>query len=1101
MQAKTEKRKRKRESKNRSIGHAAAAGEARTVPSRRADSEPPSSSPRIRQHRTLVRASSVAAPAKHDAQRKRSAPHTAMSRQSPRKASAAGGENGTIETGRVGSAQIRRFAVISSDSEEARSGGSESAAEDENSDSDDAVGDSPERPFYADDKFNLKGSRKRAAFATMPKIFLKRAIKDLDLMRKEKREGKHVREVLDEAEEDEDSGKQDQAEDRARARVRINKRNANKPIRFVVEVSTDDDADSVGANEPDSEEERDAQAAAAWANAAVEFARPTRDESHRTPRAQPGQGKTYWNNVIDNILNRDKLERRATGSKPDDLIAKRRRRKSRQTSTASRRDREQADAGRQANAGRTRQKELRDYSMHVPAVDLDDTDSLFSALPKAGRNSMRKGERVSNGTASASVQVQSASPSSTRSCELLDSTSATFSRFSYDFDINLLPAGLSFPQTSYLGRGWLHDLLQERNDDPSTSAVKFCIVFGIRMDSEMSAQDLLEMMPRVCEEIYREYTTAEQPPSLSSQSGQALHFFNHYEHSKTRTEGDDRAFAGITELLNSLETRIDGWMAQEEEKGISKTSDLLTFRWYAVERAYRTRSNSRADADALEDLGQRVDDLVGLLIFAGPGRTVKALKRLASAELDVAGAEDGPSTMTVQDTPCEIWVCLQHLFNDNPNEIGGSGGLALEQSRFWQMVENHLAKDASSRQLHPILAGEVASYTTMALCMISQFSIHGFTLRQPRLSPHWPVLAGIVDQIKAPDLAKNYDSTMTRTSRIRVGRYIWALIARVLTLSCRWRWRLADQSRLLGKIFDILNARELQDFAPDGPSEFPRFLTDYVPPLSTNIEADDTVFRLFLRLLVKVAEEAASPEANNPKIRDAVSRLTMRIMPMRQRIPYPRKSAPSTRSKDRSVLLNHYSLFILLAAIDPSSSERRFPRFKALLDFSDAHAKARQDCLRAVLYLGIVYARHGIDLTPLLAWVAELATYAKEQYATLAGQRLKLRKQPLVDRTNTSHVPGQQRGQVQGAATAHRDAKAAAPSEKERQEQLASINREMSEVAVISGLIVATVKQWMTAQTPSGSVPGYPSLGLLNKGKQVRSTFPRGSYSESDWIS
>jgi hypothetical protein len=267
-----------------------------------------------------------------------------------------------------------------------------------------------------------------------------------------------------------------------------------------------------------------------------------------------------------------------------------------------------------------------------------------------------------------------------------------------------------------------------------------------------------------------------------------------------------------------------------------------------------------------------------------------------------------------------------------------------------------------------------------------------------------------------------------------------------------------------------MNARELQNFAIDGGSEYPSYLSDYTGKIDTALSSNDTAFGIYLRILAQAAEEAKSD--GTQKSKDLLARLTMRAMPMRQKLPYPRIPSPGLVRKDRSVLVNHYALFVFLAAIDAKAAERRFPRFKAILEFNNADNRARQDCLRAILYLGIVYRVEAVDLKGLLGWMVEISDYLKDQYNTLAKQRFKAIS-PLTDKTNTV----QNRKSNQDVALAKQQ------SLMERQQALAKINREMSETAVQMGLLLGTVQQLLKS-APSmqgeGALPEYPPLELLS---------------------
>lgn len=919
------------------------------------------------------------------------------------------------------------------------------------------TGDSPERPnIPRDDRFALKGKRKKAAQAMMPAIFFKKAQKDLELMREEKKTGS-IRHTL---EGDAGDG-EDGVDRRANARVRLNPRNANKPIRFIADESTSEsDKSEARAADSGSEEEDTQHALHAWASLAQ-----AKKKSHDLPQEKQA-GKAYWNNVIGNILVRDRLERQSGSQR----LAVRKR-----TNTRKGRHRDEGTRDEHSTLAQSSRKSLHQHQpigqSFVPAVPLDDVDSLFAAIPlrsdgqgvtPARRRPFVQARDITDSGFKEDPTIDVPAPASSKAGKAVNNSvvsdrwteaGSSFSRFSCDFNLQPLPAGTSFSAATYLGRGYLQELLGS-NDSPigNENVIFGETPFGIHLDSEMEPEVFLSMLPRLCDSIYVE-CTSEAPPSslLASSTGQALHFTARYTYghpAKPDTACVERVLAG----LEDLEARLDRWLAQQTARRSAEA--LLVARWYMVEFGYRAcLSSDWTTAEVIRQLQDRLVDLVHAALSTGLNKPMKALDSIGNAS-DVR--------RSVDDLHCELWVCILHVASAT---IGSTK--VLSEDKLWNTVDTHLEQLAESRSLHPILAGEISSYTAMALARLSQFTADGTSQQHAQLGSYWPIHSKVIDRLQPQEFAAGY-ACLSRIGRTRASRYVWTLYARCLVLATRWKWPLLDQSRLVGRLFDMLNARDLEDMSIDGLSQFPGFLADYAGTVGTEIERNDTVFCLLLRIIARVASEAEGD--GSPKNLAIPARLAMRITPMREHLIYPSQPSTGAQRKHRSVLINHYSLHILLAAVDAKNADRRFDKFKATLDFPAADIRARQDCLRAITYLGIVYIARDIDIGRLVQWLAEIADHLRDGFVRVSRQRLaqvaelqRASTMPDGKRGNKSMAPGPAVGGVV------------------LQKNLARCARQLGEIAITMGVLLGAIQQLIQAQRSHG-VTRYPPIAMLHSG-------------------
>lgn len=1097
----------KRKMRRPDSGHTSSSGRKKT----RAESEPPSSQPDLQPGTAKSRAQSsspvraAGAPVEYRRKRKK--------RRNP---GAAGESDMPIG-----------LSTIHSDSSDGVE--DEEAEEAEEDDSDTERLEPESSPGTIEDRFILDKKRKKALKGMMPAIFFKTAQQDLEKMRQEKRSGRSVRDL-------QVYGSGDEEEEvfeahRSRAKTRINPRNKDRPFMFRGEQSTSESSDEGGGDgrsragassvlsisDEDEENQHEAFAMASWAD--PHYARPARVAQAENRSAV----KKTFENVIDSILLRRTLEkgnRRGTGT------GRRRRRAQGETRSTGERGRNgtghaspkshrttptnENRRGRE-KYGRSKQRRVDQY--YLPPVYLDDEDALFGTgdqprdrivqqLPTtrpeinpfrrsagdAGRYNERQDVDEILGMpqralAQGGPQQQQQQQQQPRSTVAEEDAWSKFSGFSFDFNIKRLPSGISFSSSSYLGKGHLHELVQIHSstrfanvEERLPRSTKTCSPFGIQLDSDMSAEVFTALLPRLCDSIYAEYAVEEKPTSLLSPAGEALRFFIHYMQDCLHADqAGSECLAATRSTLLDLESRLAEYAS---DGGPNRIHVMLPYRWYMLELAYRAYySSKQCDAgtsseESARDVLTRFGELVQNLLEARIDYAVRAIKKVvAVSEVDVH----------LEDLSCELWVCVLQLCHQ---DAIGVDGFLLSYDTLWQLLDNQLKEDSRKRNLHPIPAGEKAAYTAVSLSALSQFSLHGLSTSTPRIAPYWPLYLLAVDQIQPEQLRKG-ETTLSSIALKRQNCYIWTLLARCLVLANRWRWPLLSQSKMIGKLFAILNVRELRDMSMDGDPAFPGFVRSFNGKIDTDLEQHDTAFHIFLRILAFAAAEAE--QAGTDKAKNMLGSMLMRAMPMRERLPYPRSSSTAIPTKNRSILVNHYSLLIVLAVCIPNSADRIFARFKNILDFTESSRAARQDCLRAILYLGVVYASKSFNLSPILQWLAEISDYLRTEYASCAKKRL-LISQPLRDRTNqqlsaNNQTYGKQQQQQQSESFAQ-----------ERQREMAKINAEMYEVAEMTGSVLGVVRHMMVSSAAleaSEAKKSYPSLDFLDPGKRCRSVFPR----------
>lgn len=934
-------------------------------------------------------------------------------------------------------------------------------------------GESPERPLApTKDRYTLKGKRRRAAMTMMPAVAFKRAQADLKLMEQEIDEGKQLR-----LEYDDNDGSQETAENAAaRAKTRWAPKNANRPFRYVTELSSDSDSDvEYVATERENGDEETQAAMQAWTAVAA-------GRKPQQPSSRESVTSSDWNNVIGRILSRSTHERQLGRSRktPSD------------TKSALTREKSKKNSKPCSKPRIDKQSSLRQH--FLPPVYLDSTDRLsdcISVKPTHFRTSRHRQEdrRIFwDAIMQDTTRIEEAAPTvrapvvpyavpavepvtPANVVQFGDAESFRYARFSCDFDLQRLPSGRILAASTYLRSGLLKSLLQQlqnaqvRSDAPCTVAP-----FGISLDSDMDPDVLLEMLPRIVEHIFQDITNDTPCTHLMHAAGQAIHFVATYTTRLLHREIDTNRGRALLKQLLDLEERLEEFAVEKAEVSAGLIDNMISFKWHMLALAIEsygvkeTFTNLVQRETARQVITEGFITLVGLLLDSGLSSVSKVLTELLSSTLD---EHDCDSTVA-RPLSTEVWVSILHLSfaGEKSTKFG-----FLNSDFIWTVIEQRLNENAMQQKMHPILRGEIAACTCMTLCALSQFSELGEIQLLPRLKAFWPILHCAVDSINIAEITQSF-ATLPSTSRTRLSRYIWTFFSRSLIMCTRWNWQIRDQGKLIGKLFDILNARQLEDFSIDGEADFPAFVTAFDGQIAGDLDKEDTAFHIFLRLLAQVGRECN--EEGTPKAKAALARMAMRIMPMREQLPYPRQSDHTNRLH-RSVLVNHCALFITLAAVDPSTSERRFAKLKTILNFEDSDVRARQDYLKAIMYLGIVYRKKALPTAPILSWLTHTANYLRETYGKCARRRVTLQGHLKKAATFQQPVNGS-RGDV---SKKEQIEQAIAGAEQE----LTVVTGQMGETAVMEALLLGAVTNIMIVQPEVELESKYPSLGFLDKGE------------------
>ncbi|GAA6014496.1 hypothetical protein JCM10207_001627 [Rhodosporidiobolus poonsookiae] len=832
-------------------------------------------------------------------------------------------------------------------------------------------------------RLELGQKRKRALGFMMPAVFMKKAEADLRLMERERDEG------------DWSSGSEINSGDeealkraeRNRARRRTVPRLLDEPMRFDGDAYTDESGDDARSDdglraEQDEQDEQDA--VSSWLQS---FA--------------PGRGRGGDDDdIVDRFLKRarrptkprkEKSKKRARGQAGGPAQAK---------GKGKERAKEQ-DA--RAKGGRAQDGVVVAGYRPVPAakrktktiaLDTDQAVFAFAGLREEGAELSDDevvvlSPRLPPAARQPALDLAGfpAAPETAKAAADGEIW-ASFGKFSYDFGIQRLPGGIQFTSPdSFVRSGHLYSLVEPSSIPAAPFATDS---LGMHLSSAEAPDALEALFPQLCDAVFDllrpSLAIDVEPVNPLPEIGAALRFLGHYiSTTLSRAAPDVQSSFGRSLLghLERLETRLDAIVPQGSAvKTLHRQRIALS--WLVVDLAARVRSFCAADTVSSERVLAFATSLVRRLVQHGADRTMKNLK----------AATDSPDS-GVADLSVEAWLGLVSL----AVKASERGEGALSEEDLWRITIDEVKASTGKKADKGPGVGEVISYTTMMLCAVSQFSPSGLSTSKPRLGAYWPAVMRTLEAIQPAALAQP-DNSLSSTAVARRDRYLWTLFARCLVFAERWGWRV-EGNELLGRLFDLLNARRLADLTTETKGDIPAFLQNLDEFGDVRLDPSrDTAFVIFLKLVVAASNIIPfSTDAEKRKRGVQLTRLFVRLTPMASS-SWSRSSTEITRSG--SILVNHYSLQLAFAMLHPAAASQRIEHARRLLDFPNVDEEARKTCIRSILHFALICRWNEVALTPVVDWLASVTATLTKEYVDVERQRRKEEGRWAKDRDRSS---------------------------------------------------------------------------------------------------
>ncbi len=536
-------------------------------------------------------------------------------------------------------------------------------------------------------------------------------------------------------------------------------------------------------------------------------------------------------------------------------------------------------------------------------------------------------------------------------------------RIVVDFDIPFVSSGRIYAASSYLGKGWLHELLSIVSGTPLSHPPPAVEVDGHGLSSVSTALDYTVFLPCSCDSFAQ---VLNDPLSMSHE---AFASWNANMHSVcllvswilSSAVGDDACVirTASLEYTGSLVARIDTALGDSGDSAKSLCPSILCLYWFAVELLVRACwSTTSIDEDLSTAISTRVAGMANRLLQVGMQATVS----------HVVTDHEPLDDFSLYPCAAELWICLVHLGTVHGREPG-----VPRENNFPSIVEiiqQGLALTESSAQggLH---ASEEIWCTLFGLCALSQFSAYGVSTSCARMDTSWELVLLALDHIRLVSDSQ-IDSDLSTRSLRRRDAYIRFVVSRCLILHQRWCWRLDNDTSaaLFRRLVEIFKSRKFADLRGE-IAGFPAFVQENDARLLAEHASTDSAFTIFLKLIFASAEQMRPPLRE-----DEYLGWTKKLLSLVTPVGSVQLSAlRSPFDGQLSMLYNRFSSLALAIRILPSAENvlYRVSLARRYVDFRRSAAATRSVCIRAANFLALQALDMALPVGPALEWTSEIA--------------------------------------------------------------------------------------------------------------------------------
>ncbi|KAG6381518.1 cell differentiation family, Rcd1-like-domain-containing protein [Boletus reticuloceps] len=527
-----------------------------------------------------------------------------------------------------------------------------------------------------------------------------------------------------------------------------------------------------------------------------------------------------------------------------------------------------------------------------------------------------------------------------------------------DMNITLLPSGVKFGASSYIGKGLLHQLISVLSGNSEIVPPMSCNLQGLEIGPTTSAAVFSALLGPLCDRLAialrnsgtNEEETMKEWEPVTRASSQLLSWLV--------VHAEDQEFVALELALREYS---DGLLLVLES--LETTLFSLTAHWFVVELSARLAAGVKYRLGSVE---------TGHLIQSAK----QLVRRLLGVDLQPAfatfhAAEGDVDVTSLSHRAAELWVCLIHLLPSFEISAGAASG-----HPFWRLlVDLHPESSPTGAE-----ASEDVWHTIFSLCAISQFSVHGLSTSVFRLPAAWELVAAALKKIV---LTSNPEQVYQLPQRALKKRddYISCVVCRCFLLWSQWGWHLDDGIVMFKSLQEIFRSRNFANLLSERSAPM-GFLENGDLGLLSKRDSHDSVFEIFLKMVVQAVYLLNANVELDAKHRSThVKKLLQMAVPVSP-VPFSRSSPPSAHSL--SMLVNRFSAMVIAVHLDPTLPNVKFRigQARRCVNFKDADDHSRIACVYGMMNFAMIVRHHKIagGLEEVLGWLGEMADALMDEY-------------------------------------------------------------------------------------------------------------------------
>ncbi|KAI0819256.1 Mus7/MMS22 family-domain-containing protein [Trametes gibbosa] len=547
-------------------------------------------------------------------------------------------------------------------------------------------------------------------------------------------------------------------------------------------------------------------------------------------------------------------------------------------------------------------------------------------------------------------------------------------RVSVHMDIHPLPAGIAFPNTTYIGRGWLYELINLLRGTHDVPSPQSCVMFECTLYPDMPVAAFNTCLETVYDRIRDLILGASNPADHETCRSWQAFFHALCQHlSWILSKSEDGAHVALITDTESLSQRLSSLMEGPVEvlpEDEMPNPLVAQVQWFLVEARCRLACDRRRRHEVTDP------DILTLCVKALMGKLYDL--SFGDAALPIDLSKDWLTTVSEGQQNAELWVCLWNLVDDKTFEAS----FLPPGASFWTLYLQVLQTKGLQTPLTDLKAREAMWRSFFTLCALSQFSLHGNSSMTSHLTASWQVIASVLE--RAPLAADpRADKSLSHRILRKRDEYVRVLVSRCLWLNLKWHWRLDvdDTSLVFNRLLDVFKSRRFASLE-DEPSDYPSFLLHNNLLLLHESNRNDTAFTIFLKLVARAAEELrkANPDSDRaPTITPRLKKILSLAVPVGS-VPFTKANPPSMR--ELSMLYNRFSAVAVAIYLEPTVAnlKYRLSNARRYVNFKDTDDETRRACIRGAMQLGILLRHLDLPLTDILDWMGQMTDILIDEY-------------------------------------------------------------------------------------------------------------------------